>query len=87
MRKNKTSYPAGEDPALSELLRELHDARAALAQAYLRFDNTVDEELVDACVFEINAMQSRYNYLLRRIKEHDAQAAMKPLTEEGAKWV
>ena len=28
-----------------------------------------DSDLIESYVFEINALQARYNYLLRRVKE------------------
>ena len=59
----------------------------ALAQAYVRFDNTTEPELVDACIFELNALQSRYNYLLRLVKESGGIAASKIYSEGAATWV
>ena len=70
MRKiNLLQQPVSSDPKLQELFTELSDTRFALAQAYVRFDNTTEPELVDACIFELNALQSRYNYLLRLVKD------------------
>ena len=45
----------------------------ALKEAYIRFDYACDSELIDACIFEINALKARSNYLLRRIKEQNGQ--------------
>ncbi len=75
------------DPALQSLFTELSDTRFALAQAYMRFDNTVEPDLVDACIYEINAISSRYNYLLRAIKERGGVAAAKLYTEGAVTWV
>lgn len=58
------------DPALRELERELNRTSQALKEAYMRFDYVCDNELIDACIFEINALKARSNYLLRRIKEY-----------------
>ena len=57
------------DPALRELEQELDRTTQALKEAYIRFDYVCDGELIDACIFEINALKARSNYLLRRIKE------------------
>ena len=56
------------DPTLRELERELYSTTQALKEAYIRFDYVCDSELIDACIFEINALKARSNYLLRRIK-------------------
>ena len=70
MRKiNLLQQSTASDQRLQELFTELSDTRFALAQAYVRFDNTTEPELVDACIFELNALQSRYNYLLPLVKE------------------
>ena len=76
------------DGAMQELFNELSDMRAALEDAYMRFNMTSEPELVDACVYEINAAQSRYNYLLRIIKESGGEAAFKAyLGKEDVAWI
>lgn len=55
-----------------ELLRSLAATRVQINQAYRGFDTAHDPELVESFVYEINALQSRYSYLLRRIKELEA---------------
>ena len=88
MRKiNLLQQSTASDPRLQELFTELSDTRFALAQAYVRFDNTTEPELVDACIFELNALQSRYTYLLRLVKESGGIAASKIYSEGAATWV
>ena len=55
-----------------ELLETLASTRAQIQQAYSGFNNAKDSDLIESYVFEINALQSRYNYLLRRFKELEA---------------
>lgn len=71
---------------MRELVEDLERTKGDLARAYNAFDYTVEPELVEACVYEISAIQSRYSYLMRKIKEHSAAAAMQ---NEGGerKWV
>ena len=47
------------DPTLRELERELYSTTQALKEAYIRFDYVCDSELIDACIFEINALKAR----------------------------
>ncbi|MBR3561540.1 MAG: DUF2508 family protein [Oscillospiraceae bacterium] len=76
------------DDSLQELFNELSDMRNTLEEAYMRFNLVSEPELVDACVYEINAAQSRYNYLLRVIKENGGEAAFKAFTgKEDVAWV
>ena len=62
------------DPAMRELERELQANTQALKDAYLRFDYVCDNDLVESCIFEINALKARSNYLLRQIKQRPAGA-------------
>jgi len=36
-----------------------------------RFENESDSDLVDSCIFEINALQAKYRYLLKLAKQKD----------------
>lgn len=52
-----------------ELKRSIHHTQTLIKQAYGSFNNTSDIDLIQSYVFEINALQARYNYLLRRFKQ------------------
>lgn len=69
MAKKSNPSPA------QELQTELHAAAQALRDAYEKFNQVSEPELVDACVYEINALKARYSYLLRRYKEISVPAA------------
>ena len=51
-----------------ELMNSLSQTRTLINQAYGGFNTTCDSDLIESYVFEINALQARYNYLLRRFK-------------------
>lgn len=61
------------DPTLCEMQRELLCTGEALRAAYARFDYVCDNDLIDACIFEINALKAHSNYLLRRIKARSGE--------------
>ena len=52
-----------------ELMSALAQTRTLINQAYGSFNTVSDADLIESYVFEINALQARYNYLLRRVKE------------------
>ncbi|WP_310602215.1 YaaL family protein [Anaerosporobacter sp.] len=53
-----------------ELLRlELSKAKLALEAAYSNFENVVDPDLIDCYIYEVNAVQKRYKYLLKQAKQ------------------
>jgi len=51
-----------------ELMTALAQTRTLINQAYGGFNSTCDSDLIESYVYEINALQARYNYLLRRFK-------------------
>ncbi len=51
------------------LLEGLARTRQLINQAYACFNQESDPDLIESYVFEINALQSRYSYLLRRVRE------------------
>ena len=55
------------------LLEGMQATRAQLNHAYAQFNTYTDPDLVDACVYEINALQSRYSYYVRQVKQFDAR--------------
>lgn len=44
----------------------------------MRLNAAKDPDLIESYVFEINALQARYSYLLRRVKELDGEAQAQP---------
>ena len=52
-----------------ELMTALAQTRTLINQAYGGFNTTSDSDLIESYVFEINALQSRYSYLLKRVRE------------------
>lgn len=54
------------------LMEGVTQTRVQLNQAYAQFNLHSDPDLVDACVYEINALRSRYSYLVRQVKRLDA---------------
>ncbi len=88
MRKvNLLRCGVARDRSMQELFSELSETRFALAQAYSRFNAVSEPELVDACVYEINAVLSRYDFLLRQIKQRGGTAECRACTEGVATWV
>lgn len=69
---------------MQPLFDDLDSTRSALACAYARFNASTEPELIEACVYEINAAQARYNYLLRLVKESGGEAAFKTFSESEA---
>ncbi len=68
-RKKKTKK---DDPLLFELAK----TKIELETAYSNFENVTDPDLIDSSIYEVNAVQQRYKYLLRQIKSDETDAAV-----------
>lgn len=55
-----------------QLMEGMRETRSQLNCAYAQFNSYSDPDLVDSCVYQINALQSRYSYFLRQMKLLDA---------------
>ena len=80
---SKKSKP---DPELLALKAELQEAQGELSLAYRRFDQALDPELVESCVYQISAIKARCNYLIRAIKARSPEAAAAVRMEEDGAW-
>ncbi|MDR1692193.1 MAG: DUF2508 family protein [Oscillospiraceae bacterium] len=52
-----------------ELLEELYDTQLRLRNANARFNEVSQPELIESCVFEINALKARHAYYMRVLRE------------------
>ena len=77
---------ASPDPELLNLKAELLEAQGDLAQAYRQFDQALDPELVESCVYQISAVKARCNYLIRAIKERSPDGLAAAGLEGTATW-
>lgn len=50
------------------LISEINATKVALEAAYSNFENVVDPDLIDSCIYELNAVQNRYRFLLKEAK-------------------
>jgi hypothetical protein len=53
------------------LINEINKTKIAMDAAYSNFQNVVDPDLIDSCIYEMNAVQNRYKFLLRQAKATD----------------
>lgn len=66
--KKTVIYPA---EALS-LKSEIERTKNAIDSARNRFEQVIDPTLIDCYIYELNAAQLRYQFLLRRFKSQEA---------------
>jgi len=48
---------------------EIGCIRSSLDEAYTQFNSTTDPDSLDACIFEISALRSRFNTALKHYRD------------------
>lgn len=51
------------------IINEIRELSKSLALAYERYDYIVDDDLIEASIYEIESLKSRYKYMLNLAKE------------------
>lgn len=78
LRKNQTTY---EEKAHIELMQDIAKTKCALDCAYSNFDNVVDPDLIDCYIYEVNAVQKRYKFLLKKASRQNIPVPIALYTE------
>ncbi|MBR6638106.1 MAG: YaaL family protein [Lachnospiraceae bacterium] len=68
MRKQPRVLTVAESYEHNYLQSELEQTQNALESAYSVFQNVTDPDLIDSSIYEINAIQIRYKFLLEKAK-------------------
>ena len=58
---------------VNELKRQIEISKTALLSAQSQFEQVVDPTLIDCYIYELNAAQLRYQFLLRNLKKRELQ--------------
>ena len=77
------SRKSGPSPEAKELEKQLLETRALIAQAYAGFNAASDGELVESYLDEIQSLQARYSYLLRRRKALESDPPVPQVLESA----
>ena len=70
---------AEQERTYSLLLDDIKRTKSDLERAYSNFENVVDPDLIDCCIYQVNAAQLRYKFLLSRVKQIEDSCAKNPL--------
>ncbi|NLM13042.1 MAG: DUF2508 family protein [Epulopiscium sp.] len=77
--KTRQTYPLTEEEELKE---ELLKTKKQIDMVFNAFENTTEKDLIDSCIYEMKALQTKYKYYLNKMKEKD-DLAIKELGESS----
>lgn len=72
-KKTKTSLRDAKD--IIELKRQIEASKLAMTSAQNQFEYVIDPTLIDCYIYELNAAQLRYQFLLKSLKNKEPQNA------------
>ena len=78
-RKSDRKRQGQRQEARQVLLDALERTRVLLTQAHGDFNAASDPDLTESYIYEIKALQARYGYLLRQIKELSGEELTQPM--------
>ena len=65
---NKKNVKSKYDANIEELRQELQQTQDAMDRAYANLSYVIEPELIDCCIYELNAVQLRYKFILSQVK-------------------
>lgn len=69
-RKKEVVENSGYLKRQEELRKELIEVQKELERASMNFSYVVEPELIDSCIYELNAGQLKYQFLMKQMKEN-----------------
>ena len=72
MQMKRSEQKENIDPRRKQLLEDIRKTKYALDCAYSNFENLVDQDLIDCSIYELQAVQLRYRFLLRQAELLDS---------------
>ncbi len=69
MKLDIFSFHNKEINKTQEMKNDILELKNQIKLARNRFENETDSNLVDSCIYEINALQAKLGYLIKQSKE------------------
>lgn len=69
----KTALRKEQIKELNELKQQIEASKLAVLSAQSQFEQVIDPTLIDCYIYELNAAQLRYQFLLRSFKKRELQ--------------
>ncbi len=74
--ENKRNETIRHQQERTEIINELNKTKIALEHAYSNFENVVEPDLIDSSIYELNAINKQYKFLLERVRQLNSYQQM-----------
>jgi len=85
-RLRRQAEPAAPN-SREQLLEDIREVRRQLEGIHSYFALETDGDLLEAAIYQRDALEARYRYLLRLARESKTTAAAIPLMTEEERWI
>lgn len=58
----------------NDIVCEIKQTQRDIENVYDRFQNLTDEDLLEACIYELQALKSKHSYLMKKAKEYGVKS-------------
>gem|GEM_PF-597678 len=85
VKPGETEQPRSE---AERLVADIREVCRQIDNTHALFALESDEDLLDAAIYQLEALNARYRFLLKRARETRAEATALPITgEERERWI
>lgn len=74
--KSENTYDEKHLKEHSAILSDLAKTKSDLDAAYSNFENVIEPDLIDSCIYELNAVQKKYKFLLERVRSIEVSSKL-----------
>ena len=67
----KTRVQTKDSKDIRELKKQIEASKLAMSSAQNQFEHVIDPTLIDCYIYELNAAQLRYQFLLKSLKNQE----------------
>lgn len=73
--QKKSQKRKPDSPDIVELKKQIEASKLAMSSAQNQFEHVIDPALIDCYIYELNAAQLRYQFLLKSLKSKELMKA------------
>ena len=73
--QKKSQKRKPDSPDIVELKKQIEASKLAMSSAQKQFEHVIDPALIDCYIYELNAAQLRYQFLLKSLKSKELMKA------------
>ena len=79
----QSTYVLEDTKCGANLLEEIEEVKIMLEQANMEFNSQTNSDLIESCIYNIEALEKKYNYLIKEARRQKIRCDAKPICVIG----